>query len=195
MNNGWIKLHRSIIEWEWYSDIKVFRLFIHCLVMANHADKKYKGNLIKKGSFVTGLHLLSEQTGLSMQSVRTSLNKLKLTNELTIKSNTKGTIIQVVNYDKYQQVTNEITNQQQTNNKRITTNKNIKNEKNIIPPTFEMVLKYKDERKSSIDVNRFINFYEAKNWYIGKNKMKDWQAAFRTWEKPNNNRPTGQLEI
>ena len=64
------------------------------------------------------------------------------------------------------------------------TEKNRK-EQNIIPPTLEMVSNYCKERNNKIDPDNFINFYQSKNWMIGKNKMKDWQAAIRTWEMNN----------
>lgn len=50
------------------------------------------------------------------------------------------------------------------------------------PPTYKEVFSYCKERKNTIDAERFIDFYSAKGWYIGKNKMKDWKAAVRTWE-------------
>lgn len=52
-----------------------------------------------------------------------------------------------------------------------------------IPPTLEAIQAYCTERKNSVDPNQFFDFYTSKNWMIGKNKMKDWQAAVRTWEK------------
>lgn len=52
-----------------------------------------------------------------------------------------------------------------------------------ILPTIEKVTIYCDERKNNVDPNKFFDFYEAKGWMIGKNKMKDWKAAVRTWEK------------
>jgi hypothetical protein len=56
-------------------------------------------------------------------------------------------------------------------------------EKNSIPPKIEWVQKYCSERKNSIDAQNFVDFYTSKNWLVGKNKMKDWQASIRTWEK------------
>ena len=58
-----------------------------------------------------------------------------------------------------------------------------KNIKNIIPPTLEMVKEYCQERNNSVDPEAFVSFYESKGWMIGKNKMKDWQSAVRTWER------------
>jgi len=50
------------------------------------------------------------------------------------------------------------------------------------PPTLEQVIAYCQERKNSVDPQRWLNHYTAKGWMIGKNKMKDWKAAVRTWE-------------
>ena len=125
--SGWIKVHRQILEWEWYSDNNCFRLFIHLLLKANHKERRFKGIELEIGSIVTSRDLLSKETGLSGQQIRTALNKLISTNEITSVSSSQGTIIQVVNYEKYQVPTNEITNEQPASNQRVTTNKNIKN--------------------------------------------------------------------
>jgi len=52
----------------------------------------------------------------------------------------------------------------------------------FVPPTVDEVRDYCKERKNLVDCERFVNFYEAKGWMVGKNKMKDWKAAVRTWE-------------
>ena len=54
------------------------------------------------------------------------------------------------------------------------------------PPSFEQVSEYCAERSNGIDPQAFIDFYESKGWMIGKNKMKDWKAAIRTWEQRSN---------
>jgi len=55
------------------------------------------------------------------------------------------------------------------------------------PPDIEDVKVYCKERKNSVDAEKWYNFYSAKGWMIGKNKMKDWKAAVRTWENNNKN--------
>jgi hypothetical protein len=55
--------------------------------------------------------------------------------------------------------------------------------KRFAPPTVEEVTAYVAERRSAVDPQRFVDFYAAKDWMIGKNRMKDWRAAVRTWEK------------
>lgn len=54
------------------------------------------------------------------------------------------------------------------------------------PPALEEVSNYCNERQNSIDASKFIDFYAAKGWMIGKNQMKDWRAAVRTWERTDN---------
>ena len=53
----------------------------------------------------------------------------------------------------------------------------------FIPPTVEEVEAYIQERKSNVDAQRFVDFYASKGWMVGKNPMKDWRAAVRTWEQ------------
>lgn len=182
--SGWIKIHRKILEWEWYDDTNTFRLFMHLILKANYNDKKYRGQVVKKGSVLTGRELLAHETGLSVRQVRTCLERLKSTNEVTIKSSSQGTIIQIVKYENYQIVTNETTDDRPTSDQQTTTNKNIKKERSIfIPPTADQVKEYCLERDNNVDPNRFVDFYTAKGWIVGKSKMKDWKAAVRTWEK------------
>lgn len=110
---GYIKLHRKIIDWEWYTDVNTKCLFLHLMLMANHSDQKWRGETIKKGEFVTSLSHLSVQTGLSVQQVRTSLKKLQKTGDVTIKTTNKNTVIMVVKYDFYQS-DKQIKNKQNT---------------------------------------------------------------------------------
>ena len=61
------------------------------------------------------------------------------------------------------------------------------------PPTLEDVESYCFERNNNVDAQSFIDFYSSKGWMIGKNKMKDWKAAVRTWER--NERSSNKKEI
>lgn len=99
---GWIKLHRKMINWEWYNDINVKVVFLHLLLTANHEDKKWQGIEIKRGQKITSLSHLAEETKLSVKQIRNVLNKLKSTGEITIKGTNKYTIITIVKYNDYQ---------------------------------------------------------------------------------------------
>jgi len=128
---GWIKLHRCLTDWEWYSDINVRLTFIHFLIKANYQDKRWQGELIPRGSFITSIKHLSEEIGISKMQVRTAIKKLVLTNEITSESSNANTMITIVSYNTYQlddKPNNKpITNKEQTDNKRITTTKEVKN--------------------------------------------------------------------
>ena len=196
---GFILLHRKITEWEWYQNPNTFRVFLHCLLMANFTDARFEGQEVKRGQFVTSLPSLSDQTKLSIRQVRVALDHLIMTGELTSKSFPKFRIITVVNYDKYQnndrqddslmtakgqaddsQVTGK---RQQYNNDKKNNKENNKNNHSIfIKPTVADVEAYCEEKGIyGFDAQKFVDYYESKGWMIGKNKMQNWQAAVRTW--------------
>ena len=58
-----------------------------------------------------------------------------------------------------------------------------KKRKRFSPPSVDEVKAYCDERNNKVDAERFVEFYSSKGWMVGKNKMKDWKACVRTWEK------------
>ena len=131
IDNGWIKLHRKLLDWEWMQEPNTFTLFIFLILSANHEDRKWKGIEIKRGQLIAGLKSLNERTKISIQSLRTSLSRLEETGEITKKSTSKYTVITINNYDTYQITDSEInkpsTNHQQAINKQSTTNNNRKN--------------------------------------------------------------------
>jgi len=135
MSQGWIKLHRQLTEWEWYDDINTSRLYIHLLLTANHKDNNWRGITIKRGSRLTSLDKLSSETSLSVSKIRTSIKKLILTNEIASESHTQHTVFIIKNYESYQgddkQIDKPVTNESQTDDKRIATNNNVKKEKNV----------------------------------------------------------------
>lgn len=102
MNGGFIKLHRKMEHWEWYSDPPTFCLFLHMLFLTNWKDKRWKGIEVKRGQFISGRKALAEITGLSEQQIRTAINKLKSTREITSEATKVGTLYTVINYNTYQ---------------------------------------------------------------------------------------------
>ena len=135
--DGWVKLHRKFVNWEWFTDYKTSHLFLYLLLSANHKESNWRGQTVKRGQLITGRKSLSEKTGLSEQSIRTCLDRLKSTNEITIKTTNKNSIITVLNYDLYQnkesdnqQNNQQLTIKQPTSNQQLTTNKNDNNKKN-----------------------------------------------------------------
>lgn len=167
---GWIKIHRKMVDWEWYNDNNVKIIFLHLLLTANHKEKKWQGITIKRGQKLTSIQHLAEENNLTIQQTRTALNKLKTTNEITIKATNKYTLITIEKYSDYQdndednnkQNNKQITNEQQTNNKQITTNKNDKNNKNEKNEKKIKEKNIKKEKSTEIDLLILQNFSDEK---------------------------------
>ena len=119
-NKGFVKLYRSMLTWEWYDDINVKILFLHLILTANYEDKKWRGKVIKRGQRVVSVKKLSEELGITVRQVRTAIEKLVMTNDLTNSKFAECNVLTLVNYDKYQAVTNEKANVGQTSDKRLT---------------------------------------------------------------------------
>lgn len=131
---GWIKVNRKLLNWEWYKETNTKSLFIHALLRANFDDQKFQGIIVPRGSFVSSYPNLAAETGLSVQNVRTALKRLISTGELTVKKYPKFTLFKVENYDMYQtpnsQTNSQLTGNQQASNSQLTTIKEIKNVRN-----------------------------------------------------------------
>ena len=194
MDNGWIKLHRKFKDWEWSQDPNTSHLFVRLLLMANHKKRSWKGIDILPGQIVTGRKKLSSDTGLSEQSVRTSLNKLKSTNEVTIESTKQYSIIEIINWKNYQQVTNNLTNEQPTTNQQLTTNKNVKKEKNVknnpLTPkgdgTFEMFWKeYPKKVGKGAAEKLWKKIGQPASTLVEIISALEWQRESEQWTKDN----------
>lgn len=123
--SNYIKINRSILDWEWYQDNNTKVLFLHMMLKANWKKAKFKGVDIDRGSFASSYQSLSSETGLSVQNIRTSIRKLKSTGEITVTKYSKFTVFTVNNYCEYQKsnkVSNaELTGNQQATNSQVTT--------------------------------------------------------------------------
>lgn len=145
MLQGWVSLHRDIINWEWYDDVNTCRVFIHCLLRANHEPAKWRGIDIDRGQFISSVSKLALETSLSVKQVRTSLGKLNKTGEVASEGRTQHTVFTIKNYDKYQSSGKPSGKQKasdgQAKGKRGATNNNNNNEDNEnnedIPSRFE----------------------------------------------------------
>lgn len=106
-DQGFIKLHRSILSWEWYSDEITVRVFLHLLLNANWEDSKFKGYDIPRGSLVTSYASIAKALNISVKNARTAINHLKTTGEVATKAASKFSIITIVNWEKFQGYENE----------------------------------------------------------------------------------------
>jgi predicted transcriptional regulator len=215
MNNS--KLWRKIKDWEWYKNSETLHLFLHLLINANYQDCRFMGHEIKRGSLASGRKMLSEETGISEQTIRTSLDRLKSTNEITIKPTRRFSIITLCKYEDYQgdvieinqainQTTNhEVTTNQPRSNQEVTTieelKKGRKKERKNILHSFENSPFYDFEKfKTALDCEwsdyeisdyyqRAIDYSETKG-----GKFLDWIKAVKVWKRRDKSKKTNIQE-
>lgn len=101
MDEGWIKLHHKFLEWEWHGDPNMVALFIHMLLSANEDTTHWRGNAIPRGSFVTTRAKLSYETGISVRTIRTCMDRLISCNEIAVKTTNQYSVITLVNFEDY----------------------------------------------------------------------------------------------
>ena len=156
---GFIKLYRQLLD----SSIKEIGIqgigFVcYCLLKANHKDAKWfdgaRYQEIKRGQFITSLPQIADDLKIGIQVARTLLKKFVILGFLTDKSTNKYRLITIVNYSKYQdkpdQLTDKLTGEQQAANKQLTANKNDKNEKNFIG---------RSQKETDPGVKEFLNYW------------------------------------
>ena len=183
-------------------------ILITLLAMANFGEKEWewqgRGYKAKKGQFITSLPSIAKNAGINItiQNVRTALKRFEKYGFLTDQSTNRNRLITIVNWGLYQQndseLTGNLTGSQQATNRQLTSREEGKEgkegknnissgvnpqKKTFFPPSFEEVKEYCKERNNNVDAEKWHDFYSSKGWMIGKNKMKDWKAAVRTWEK------------
>ena len=224
---GYIKIHRKFRDWEWYSEPVVKDDFLHLLITASWEDSRYKGHEIKAGQTIITVSGLANELGVSTRQVRTAIEKLESTGEITRKTTNRFTVVTVENWSFYQadyddgdkQMANksqtddkQMTNGWQTDDKRtlykeykktrIQENNNSARTRvshgdgvsKFVKPTLQEVKAYCIERGNDVDPERFINHYESNGWMVGRNKMKDWRAAVRNWERNRASKSAGQVQ-
>lgn len=102
IDSGYIKLHRSMLQWQWHDMQSMLSVFLHCLLLANWRTQKWHGEVIERGSFVTSYQILADTCGISTNTCRACCKRLQETGELILETSNKGTKITVKNYDRYQ---------------------------------------------------------------------------------------------
>lgn len=167
---GWVKLYRSILQWEWWDDPKATRLFIYCLIKANPKDRKWRGRTIERGTFITSYSSIKNDTRLTVQEIRTAINHLKSTGEITTETTNELTKITITNYDKYQDTpqAEQQTNQQaeqQAGNKQATSEQQASNNNE----------EYKNVRRKEVNFDDDADYARDAHEII-KNNFEDLES-------------------
>lgn len=196
---GFISLHRSILDWEWYEDVNTCRLFIHLLLTAEFKPTRTRGKAIKRGQRLATVRGLCKETGLSDSNTRTAINRLKSTHEITCEPSPQGTVITVKNYSKYQCVTQQPTHNPHTKPKNPHTtltpssNKIINNKRECVLThsnvpfcgEFKNVLISPEEmdKLKEIAPGQYQDYIEQLSGYLASTgkKYKSHYATIRNW--------------
>jgi uncharacterized phage protein (TIGR02220 family) len=197
MKNGYIKIHRSLMEKGYYKNSKYVHLWVHLLMKANHKSKEivFGGKLfpIKRGQFITSRDKLSEETGIPPGTVGHILGFFKSEQQIEQQGFSKFSLITIRNYDKHQKSEQQI--EQHVSSKRTareqhvnTTNndKNDKNDKNILSLS-QKIIEYFNQKTGQ---KRSLKCQETRKLITGRiaegRTFEDFQKVidkkFRSWK-------------
>jgi len=203
-NGGWIKIHRSMLDWEWYGDINTMALFLHLLLIANFEDKRERGRMVHRGQVWVTVAQLSDALRQTTRQTRTALEHLKTTNEIAIQTTNAGTLITVVNYDKYQcgklesDKPNDKPDDKQTTNER-QTNRQAERQTNDKPSLVKRIKEIKKLRREEedrysvyIDTTR-VRARESDSDVENSPQLQEQVSASPPLPGDNNNLPTNPI--
>lgn len=186
--------------------------WIDLILLANHKDEKfpYKDRVLtgERGKVYRSILYLSDRWGWNRKTTNKFLSQLESDGMITTERTTHGTTITIVNYSIFQicgttngttkgQPSGQLDGQPSGHIQECKEHKECKEYKErdkalsvyqndqrcFKPPAVEEVRAYCQERGNKVDPESFVDFYTGKGWMVGKNKMKDWKAAVRTWER------------
>jgi DNA-binding MarR family transcriptional regulator len=204
-----IKLHRDILDWEWYQSSEVSRLYIHLILRANFLSKKWQGYAVNRGQLITSNKHLAIELGMTIQVIRTALKKLESSNYIKRKTTNKFTLITIINYDTKQSAKN-ISNKQsippetikpQTSSISLTTTKESKKDNKVNKiKIVERKAKFKNlvfehSQYSTEILSSFFNYwsemdlktktlrFEEVSFFEIENRLKGWLSKERNWNK------------
>lgn len=117
---GYIKLYRALNEWEWKSEPNMVALFVHLLMNANYETTRWRGLLLEPGQLIVGRKTTPKDCGISENQYRKCIERLEKTNEITIKSTNKYSVVSLVNWAIYQSNEDKSTNKTPTKHQQST---------------------------------------------------------------------------
>lgn len=171
MNEGWIKVFRSLPAWRWYKDANTKSLYLHLLLNACIRPTPFMNFELQPGEFVSTVRALAYELNMSEKAVRVAMSHLISTNEMAIKTTNKYTIFQVQNWEKYQGNGNQ--EGKQNGNQRASIEKEYKN--NIITLTHAR----EEVSEAEFDFN-FENL--IRNIHLTAEEAELFKEFIKNWE-------------
>lgn len=188
----------TIDQLSWFEEVFFYRLIVNC---DDYGRFDARTPILKARLFPL--------KSVTEKQISDALHKLSTVGIVALYEYDGRPYLQLVTWDKHQQIRakkskypapdetcnhlisndikcprNPIQSESESNpNPNPISNNGANKSRGFTPPTLEEVAAYCQERNNGVDPQKWYDFYAAKGWMIGKNKMKDWKAAVRTWEK------------
>jgi hypothetical protein len=190
----YIKMDRNLRFWRWFKNPKTVLVWIWLIMSANIEDHDFEHETIHRGEVATSRKSISAATGLTEREVRTALDHLKSTGEVSVRIRSKYQVITILRYCDYQDVPSGNASgkspakvrqksgkgPQSKNGKN---GKNEKNGKNVLstPQQADAVAYFAEHGRSEADAMKFFRYNQARGWKINKTPIDDWKAAADIW--------------
>ena len=205
-NIGWIKLFRQITDCEEYFEDRFDKVhaWIDLLLLASTRDRTFRKRGIEvhlqAGDVAVSLRELADRWKWSHHTVQAYLKRLESATQISVLRSNVINVIRIVNWAQYQDAATQTATQTATQHKNEKKEENIKETPNGVKkatprferPKNEEVQAYIAEKGFTFRAEAFCDFYDSKNWYVGRNKMKDWKAAVRNWARNERHYPARQ---
>lgn len=199
MIEGWIRVHRALLDSEIFASEKGLKIWIWMLLKANYKDRFVPVKIgagqstveIKRGELLFGRFTAEDELGINGSTIYKWIKKMEVSKMIELKSNSHYTVVSINKYNEYNTLEfNEVAaTEQPTNNQRTTKEqpkntpnkeKKVKKEKNIYIPEFSEFKKYALENDSDIDIKSLELKYKAwteNDWKDGNNKkITNWKS-------------------
>lgn len=182
MQEGWIKIRRSILGWEWWDKPEMVVLYLYILSSANIEDTLWHGKVIKRGQFVTSLSSIERDCPkLTKKIIRTCLKRFKDAGKICIDSTNNHSVITVCEYEEYNCTDNVLSPQ---------TEEKAQAENNLeIPPT-QLEKKQSTQKKSQEEIKqatekRAKDFYNSLIPFVATYGKEMVREFYDYWSEPN----------
>lgn len=144
-NDGYIKLFRRLLDWEWYDHPPTKDVFIHCLLSASHKETIWHGYQIMPGEFISSVNKISTKCGLTTRQTRTALEHLEMSGEVTMSTTSKFTLFKVNNWSEFQ--SSDKQNDKPTTSQRQAERQTVVAKSDKLPTTIKNVKKQEERSK------------------------------------------------
>lgn len=162
---AFVKLDKNITKWRWFNKDHMLKFWIYLLCNAAYSDYSLGDIEIKKGQVIIGKKNVGEKLGLSEQTIKTYIKRLKRTGEITTESTNRFTVITIVKWSEYQYIPQYINQQiNQGNNQQVT---------NGQPTGNQQLTTIKEYKEQLEEKESFININNRPDWYATEVQKQD----------------------